>query len=405
VAVGLEGIRIIQTASAAAGPMAGRLLADWGADVICVEHTVRKQQAAKKPDVFQQAKGGRAIASDIDYGAQNHQRNKRSIAVNLSSDSGQQIIYKLLEKADVLLANFRPRELTKFKLEYDTLSQLNPRLICAHLTGFGRKGPDREKPGYGPTGDARSGFLDVLQAPGMEPAQMPLCFADYITGALLAYGIMTALFIREKTGVGQEVDASLFNTMAWAISYDVAGTLATRQGRHASLRKERGTPLQNNYQTKDGRWLYITLTDLYWSKLCQAIGHANLEYDPRFSLPKPRSENHLALFNILDEAFRTKTLDEWDSRLTEAGIPWARLQTLTEIVNDPQARANDFFVPIDHPTYGRMEIMTSPVKLSKTPDTIRMPAPEAGQHTEEVLQEIGYCQEDIARFREHGVIL
>jgi CoA:oxalate CoA-transferase len=245
----------------------------------------------------------------------------------------------------------------------------------------------------------------VLQAPGMEPAQMPLCFADYITGALLAYGIMTALFIREKTGVGQEVDASLFNTMAWAISYDVAGTLATRQGRHASLRKERGTPLQNNYQTKDGRWLYITLTDLYWSKLCQAIGHANLEYDPRFSLPKPRSENHLALFNILDEAFRTKTLDEWDSRLTEAGIPWARLQTLTEIVNDPQARANDFFVPIDHPTYGRMEIMTSPVKLSKTPDTIRMPAPEAGQHTEEVLQEIGYCQEDIARFREHGVIL
>ncbi len=402
-AAGLEGIRIIQTASAAAGPMAGRLLADWGADVVCVEYTVRKDQA--RPDIFQQARGGRAIASDIDYGAQNHQRNKRSIAVNLSSESGQQIIYKLLEKADVLLANFRPRELTKFKMEYDTLSRINPRLICAHLTGFGRKGPDRDKPGYGPTGDARSGFLDVLQAPGMEPAQMPLCFADYITGALLAYGIMTALFIREKTGVGQEVDASLFNAMAFAISYDVAGTLVTGQDRHANLRKERGTPLQNNYQTKDGRWLYITLTDLYWPKICQVLGRADLEHDPRFELPRPRSENHLALFNILDAAFRTKTLDEWDALLTEASIPWARLQTLTEMVKDPQARDNDFFAPMDHPRYGRIEIMTSPVKLSKTPDKIRMPAPEIGQHTEEVLREVGYTQKDLAEFRAQGAIL
>jgi crotonobetainyl-CoA:carnitine CoA-transferase CaiB-like acyl-CoA transferase len=402
--VGLEGIKVIQTASAAAGPMAGRLLADWGADVICVEHTARKEQAEQKGDIFQTASGTRSIASDIDYGAQNHQRNKRSIAVNLSSDNGRQILYKLLKDADVLLANFRPRELAKFKLEYDTLSRFNPRLICANLTGFGIKGPDRDKPGYGPTGDARSGFLDVLQVPGLEPAQMPLCFADYITGGLLAYGIMTALFIRERTGVGQEVDASLFNTMTWAISYDIAGSLATGQGRKAIPRNER-TPLQNFYQTKDGRWISITLTELYWSKLCHAIERADLVNDPRFSSPEPRAENHLILFTILDDAFRTKTLDEWDIDLTKAKIPWAKLQTITEAVKDRQARANDFFVPLHHPKYGRMEVVASPVKLSKTPDKIRMPAPQLGQHTDEVLSEIGYTQKDIELFRTKGVIL
>lgn len=403
-ALGLQGIKVIQTASAAAGPMAGRLLADWGADVICVEHTVRREQAEQKRDIFQSASGSRSIASKIDYGAQNHQRNKRSIAVNLSSTIGQQVLHKLLENADVLLANFRPRELIKFNLEYATLSKLNPRLICAHLTGFGRQGEDKDNPGYGPTGDARSGFLDVLQIPGAEPPQMPLCFADYITGALLAYGIMTALFIRERTGVGQEVDASLFGSMVWAISYDVAGTLATGQGRHANLRKER-TPLQNFYQTKDGRWLLLSLTELYWPKLCEAIGQPELANDPRFSLPVPRAENQSTLFNILDNTFLNRTLDEWDSCLTKAAIPWAKLQTITEMVKDSQARANDFFAPLEHPQYGHMEIVASPVKLSKVPDKMMTPAPEVGQHTDEILHETGFTEDDIAKLKEQGVII
>ena len=404
-AFNLEGIKIIQTASAAAGPMAGRLLADWGAEVICVEHTTRKAQVAQRranPLLW----GRRSIVADIDYIPQNLNRNKRGITLNLGHDCGREIIYKLLQTSDVLLANFRPRELEKFKLEYETLSQLNPRLICAHLTGFGRKGPNKDEPGFGPTaGDSRSGFLHVLQVPGAEPPQLPVAYADFITGLSLALGIMTALFIRERTGVGQEVDASLFSTGVWANSNDIAGALITKQDRQALGRKDSASPLQNTYQTRDGRWLMLMLQELYWPRLCQAIGHEELEHDYRFETLEARIENHLPLFYILDEVFLSKPLDEWKSRLTEAGLPWAPLQTLPEVTNDPQARANNLFVTLNHPSYGRMEVATGPVKLSKTPETMRMAAPETGQHTEEVLRELGYKLDDINRFRAQGVIL
>ncbi len=402
-ASGLEGIRVIQTAAFRATPMAARLLTDWGADVIAVEHITRKQQMSASSYALREGK--RRIASNIDYREQNHNRNKRSITLNLSHEIGRKILYKLLEKADVYLSNFRPRELEKFKLEYETLSQLNPRLICAHLTAFGRKGPDKDGPGYGGTGDARSGFLHVLQVPGDEPPQMPTGVVDYLTGFSLAYGIMTALFIRERTGVVQEVDVSLLNTLVWLNCSDTAGALVTGKDRQAVRRKDRGTPLSNTYQTKDGRWLYVSVREDYWARFCRTLEHEELEHDPRFESLEARAENHLALFNILEEAFSSKTLDEWKSCLTEAEIPWSPLQTLPELIKDPQARANDFFLPLDHPTYGRIEVVANPVKLSRTPETIRMPAPEVGQHTEEILLEYGYTHGDIERFRQQGVIV
>ncbi|MFC1533701.1 CaiB/BaiF CoA transferase family protein [Thermodesulfobacteriota bacterium] len=403
----LEGVKIIQTATAAAGPMSARLLADLGADVIVVEHTARKARMAQMRAAAPGGRhlGKRVIISDIPYEAQNNNRNKRNITLNLASDEGREILYKLLETADVFLANFRQRELTKFKLEYETLSKLNPRLICAHLTGFGRKGPDRDAPGFGTTaGDSRSGFIHVIKEPEADPAQMPMSFADSITGLALSFGIMTALYLREKTGVGQEVDASLFNAMSWTISHDVAGSLVTGKDRHAYSRKERAVPLTNPYKTKDGRWLYIMLTANHWPRLCKAIGREDLESDPRFEELKARGENHLALFDILTETFMSKTLEEWDPILNKADLPWSRVQTLPEVINDPQARANNFFLPMDHPTHGRIEVMTGPVKLSKTPDTIRMPAPDSGQHNEEILTDLGYTKEDIARFLDQGVI-
>ncbi len=401
-----KDVKVIQTASAAAGPMAGRIMADWGADVICVDHTVRKAQAQQRQSAGLGMFGQRTISSNINYIAMINNRNKRCIAVNLSLDSGREIIYKLLKGADVLLANFRPREFEKFKLQYETLSQLNPRLIVANITGFGTKGPDKDAPGFGPVaGDSRSGLLHVLQAPGMEPVQMPLSFADYITGLSLACGIMAALYLREKTGVGQEVDASLFNTMAWVVSSDIQGTLVTKQDRHAVGRRDRGTPLTNYYRAKDDRWVYLMLTDLYWPNICKAIGRTQLEHDPRFDTPILRAQNNLALFDIIEAEMRNWTLDEWKKILNEAVLPWAPVQTLPEVINDPQARANDFFLPFEHPTYGHMELMSGPVKLSKTPETMRLPAPDSGQHTDEVLLQIGYSQKDIARLRDEGTIL
>ena len=400
----LEGIKIIQTAAMAAGPMAGRLLADWGADVICIEHIARQGQTGRRN--ISRSANKRFIASDINYGAQNTSRNKRSVNLDLSSDAGQAIIYRLLETSDVLLTNFRARELEKFKLEYETLSKLNPGLICAHLTGYGMKGPEKNTPGYGPmASDARAGLLYLLQVPGAEPVQFPVAFADYITGMALALGIMTALYVREKSGVGQEVNASLFNTGVWAVSNDLAGTLVTGHDRQALSRRDTGSPLMNIYQTKDSRWLYISVGEgSQWSNFCRAIEMEELEHDSRFQSPELRIENHLILYDIMKDAFLTKTLAEWKPRFDKAILPWAPLQTLSEVINDPQARANDFFIPLDHPKHGRIEVVANPIRLSKTLEKIRMPAPEPGQHTDEVLSEIGYTGEDIARFRERDVI-
>ncbi|MFC2005885.1 CaiB/BaiF CoA transferase family protein [Chloroflexota bacterium] len=399
----LDGIVVVEAAGALAGPMAGRLLADWGADVIHVEHPVRgditRSQGLRA--------GGRTIKTDIPYTAQNQNRNKRGLTLDLFQEGGREIIYKLSEKADVFLSNFRRRELEKFKLEYETLSQLNPRLIYANVSGYGKKGPDRDLSGYEHTGYfSRSGMLHLLQVPGTRPAQTPVGLGDYVNGAALALGIMTALFMRERTGVGQEVDVSLFHTGVFAISWDIAGALVTGQDRQMVGREDLDNVLVNPYQTKDGRWLYLALMqpDNYWSKLCRAIEREDLEHDPRFELFEPRVQNRLALFKILEEVFLSKPLDEWKPRLSGAGLPWGPVQNLQEVINDPQARANDFFIPLDHPTHGRIEVVANPVKLSKSPEIIRMPPPEFSQHTEDILLECGYTWEDIEQFKKQGVI-
>jgi crotonobetainyl-CoA:carnitine CoA-transferase CaiB-like acyl-CoA transferase len=405
----LEDIKVIEIAGAAAVPMAGRLLSDWGADVVRIEHpatgdAMRHVQASA---ALAGTMGGGATTialSEIPYETLNYNRNKRSLTLDLSQERGQEIVHKLVEKADVLLSNMRPYEMAKWKLEYETLSQLNPRLIYASMNGYGQKGTDRNAPGYDIIAAwARSGAQELLQASGFRPA-----FIDNVGGMSMACGIMTALFIRERTGLGQEVSLSLFQTGVFQISYDVAGALVTGKNFDEwgiTDREDFPNVLSIPYQTKDGRTLRLCILqpDLYWSKFCRSIEREDLEHDPRFATFAAKIENNVALLHILDEVFLSKTLDEWRPRLNEAGIPWSPVQTLQELVNDPQARANDFFVPLDHPTYGRIEVVANPIKLSKTPVTVKT-APEFGQHTEEVLLEHGYTWEDIAKFKEEKVI-
>ena len=408
----LGGIRVVETASGMAGPMAGRLLGDWGADVIHIEPPVtgdmsREARRLLTAQVGAQLTSGRAIVTDIDYSTENHNCNKRSMTLDLSQERSQKILHKLLEKADVFLANYRPRELEKFNLEYDTLSQLNPRLVHANVTGYGKKGADRDLPGYDFNAFwARSGVLRVLLTPEMIPPTTPIANGDRVAALALACGITTALFVRERTGVGQEVDVSIFNAGVFFNANDVGGALVTGQDRQNVDRENLANVLLNSFKTKDGRWLRLAVNrpDLYWSRFCQGIEREDLEHDIRFESFASRIENHVALFKIIEETFLSKALDEWRVRLTEAGLPWAPIQSLPEVISDPQARANDFFATYDHPTYGRIEIVANPIKLSKTPATVRMPAPEFGQHTEEVLLEHGYTWEDIEQFKEEGVI-
>jgi crotonobetainyl-CoA:carnitine CoA-transferase CaiB-like acyl-CoA transferase len=401
---GLQGIQVIQTATVLAGPMAARLLADWGADVVRVE---RPASGDMSRQMSRGMVGGRPIPAAIDYVSENINRAKKSITLDLSQPTGQQIMHRLLTSADVLVCNYRPRELERFRLTYGTLSRLNPRLIVANLSGYGRSGPEKDLPGYeGISYFSRSGVMHTLQVPGMPPPQYPIGMGDFSAGMVLAYGIMLALFIRERTGVGQEVDASLFNSGVYALSNDIAGTLVSGQEREKVAREDVLNPLANYYETQDHRWVRVGIVqpDLYWSQFCRAIAREDLEQDPRFAAFEPRIEHHAALFAILVEAFKTRTYAEWKARLTAAGLPWGPVQNLPELIDDAQAKANDMFVPMEHPVHGTMSVVNNPVRLGRTPLAPLRAAAQLGQHTEEVLLAHGYTWDDIARFKDEGVI-
>jgi len=431
----LEGIRVIDVSQVAAVPMCARHLADFGADVIHIENATtgdswRYLQAGAGPGLV-------GTPSEVPYNWEAFNRNKRSLAVDLAREEGREIIYRLVESADVFVTNLRLYERKKFGLECETLSGLNPRLIYGSVTGHGTKGPDADMPAYDTTVYfARSGISHMLTVPGMSPPSPRPAFGDNVAGLGLAFGVMTALYVRDRTGIGQEVDTSLFASAIYQLTFDAASALATRQDEYeyrsrafegteeerrqrdelmaearaalkrlSDFQRERlPSAMTNIYETKNGRSIRFNAlqSERYWAKFCKLLGRPELEADPRFSSKETRAENRKELYHIFREVFLTRTLAEW--RPLIADLPASPFQALVDVIDDPQARANGFFLPYDHPIHGPMEIMASPVNLSRTPATIRSPAPEFSQHTEEVLLEAGYTREDIVRLRERAVI-
>jgi crotonobetainyl-CoA:carnitine CoA-transferase CaiB-like acyl-CoA transferase len=435
----LKGIKVVDASQAVAVPMAARHLGDFGADVVHVEPPLTGDSWR----AFQAGAGGggNGPPSDINYNFETFNRNKRGLSLDLSQENGQVVMYKLLEEADVFLTNMRPSEQERFRMDYGTLHERFPRLIHGSVSGVGKNGPERDLPAYDATALwFRSGMHYALSQRGIGGMGWRPAFGDTVAAMSLFAGVMTALYTRERTGLGQQVDLSLFNVGVYQLSFDMAGFLTTgtdfremvmkmvedegdtpRMQLRAQLLAEAETamarlrefflenittPLSTPYRTRDGRDFHINILqpDRYYPRICRAIGRDDLIDDPRFATHEPRMENGPELYRIMRDAFLTKTLDEWRPILTREEIPWAPQQTIREVVNDPQARANDFFVPFDHPTHGRMEVVANPVKLSETPSTVRLPAPEFSQHTEAVLLEAGYSWEDIARFKEKGII-
>ena len=434
-AMALEGIKVIDVAQVAAVPMCARHLADFGADVIHVEHATRgdswrAQQAGHG--------GGAGVPSEINYNWEAFNRNKRSLALDLSHESGREVIYKLVERADVFTTNLRIPEQEKHRVRYDDLRGINPKIIYGCLTGHGKKGPNRETPAYDTTVYfGRAGVTSTLTVPGLSGPSPRPAFGDVVAGLGLAFGIVTALFHRDRTGIGQEVDISLLHTGIYQLTFDVSCALATGQdvveyrlnppqvldaemrkrrdeligeaqkaiGRLSDLYRENSpNPLANRYTTKDGKIIAFNAlqSDRYWPEFCRVIERPDLGEDPRFSSSEARTESKRELYEILKEAFLTRTLAEWTPHL--AGLPYAPMQNTVDVTNDPQAEANGMFLSVNHPVYGPMKVIANPLNLSETPATYRMPSPEFGQHTEEILLEIGYGWEDIARMKEQGVI-
>ncbi|MBN1382757.1 MAG: CoA transferase [Deltaproteobacteria bacterium] len=398
----LEGIRVIEFAALGGGPLAGLLLGDFGADVIKIENP-----AGGDPSRNMFHLNERKISTE------NHSilfefsnRHKRGITLNLAHERGREIVHRLIEKSDVFFSNYFPRTLKKLGLDYETLAGINPQLIYATSPAFGKKGPDSDKQAYDPMAMARSGMMLAI-SPTDEPGSMiPGAVADMMGGTFLGFAIMAGILARERSGVGQEIDSSLFGPMLWGQYLNISGYYSGNRLMPKVPRNNTWNPLSNSYQCKDGRWLYLLARD--WPELCRVFQFEALEQDPRFADPMARTKNRRELIKILEEAFTARTRDEWIEHIKASNAPnvlYENVNTIPDLANDTQILANDLILEEHHRGLGPIKMLKFPFNFSKTPvATARKEAPCLGEHTDEVLAEYGYSPEEIAQFRKDKVI-
>ena len=401
---GLEGVKVVEVGGAFAMPLAGMLMGSWGAEIIHVEPPGRGDL---QRHLLAAGMAGWAKPHQINYIWEHVDRNKKSLTVNLKSAEGQEIIHRLAEETDVFLNNLRPYEMEKFNLGYDTISVRNPRIVYANLTGYGQQGPEKNTGGYDSVAFwARSGVMDLMHEPDVAPNISRPAYGDSITSQSLLAGVMAALFIRERTGEGQEVEVSLYNSAIFALGTDLSGCLITGEDSSRPTRQTMSNPIRNIYPTSDNRWIMLGMTTSqpYWPNFCKAIDQSELTEDPRFANPEVRTENASELVSIIERVFRTRTYEQWKEILSLNKLIWAPLQTPLEVTQDEQAIANDYFCEWDHPEYGSIKLLNNPIKLSRTPAENVCKAPDLGEHTDQILERLGYEPEIIEELRSSGII-
>lgn len=403
----LDRIRIIDCTEWQQGPSGTMWLGDLGAEVIKVEPRVTGDRARG----IKRA-GASGEETDIGHGRnwyfESLNRNKKSITIDLTKEKGREIIYRLVPQADVFVHNYRLSTSAKLGIDYNTLARHNPKLIYATASGYGPLGPDRLKPGFDATAQARSGVMMTIGEPGMRPLSCPVGVADQVGGIILAYGILAALLARERLGIGQQVDSSLLGSMIALTGLTLSQPLLTGREWPRASRTSTGNPLWNIYKCRDGKWISLAMgqSDRWWPDFCEAMGITELRDDQCFSTMDKREENREQLISILDEVFSTRSSTEWVKIFEEKGdFIYDIVKTCSEVVEDPQVLENEYIVDYDHPILGKIRTLGHPVRFSKTPATIRMPTPEFGQHTEEILMQVGgYTWDEIANLKEEDAI-
>jgi crotonobetainyl-CoA:carnitine CoA-transferase CaiB-like acyl-CoA transferase len=335
-------------------------------------------------------------------------RGKRSIALNLKKPEAREIVYALVRKADVFVQNFRPGAARRAGLDYDTLRELNPRLIYANGSGFGRRGPDAERPCMDYLGLARSGIMMAAGDAGSPPLAVQGAIADQMAGTMLAFGILTALLVRERFGMGQEVDVSLLGAMTWLQGLSVSSRLMLGGEMPRFSRQYTFNPLWNHYRCQDDKWIAFAMAqaDRWWADFIRVLGRPDLATDERYATMINRGMHSREVIEILDEIFATRPRDEWVRTLGEGGdFIFTVVNSVSDLPDDPQIRANGIIASVEHPAHGPTEMLNIPIGLSQTPPAIRGAAPEFGQHTEQVLvDELGWSWERVAELKEQEVI-
>jgi crotonobetainyl-CoA:carnitine CoA-transferase CaiB-like acyl-CoA transferase len=403
-AMPLDGIRVIDWSIWQQGPVCSSMLGDLGAEVIKLE-----ERGTGDPGRHLLRVGGADTSNRPNWYFEANNRNKKSLALDLKRPEAREIVYALARRSDVFVQNFRKGVAARLGLDYDALRRVNPRLVYASATGYGPEGPDSGEPSFDLLGLARSGLMLAAGEPDMPPLGIAGGIADQMGGVMLAYGVLAALLARERTGEGQAVDASHLGSMAWLQGLSVSCKLMAGFAFPRSFRARAFNPLWNHYRCADGKWLALAMLqpDRYWADFARAIGRPDLATDPRFESSAARAKHAPACVAILDEAFASRPRAEWLQVLREDAGDFivTHVNAVDDLPEDPQVRANDYVVQFDHPDHGRTQMLGVPVRLSATPGAVRTPAPELGQHTEEVLLEVlGFEWEQIGRLREQGVI-
>jgi CoA:oxalate CoA-transferase len=399
----LEGIRVLDWTIWQQGPICSSMLADMGADVIKIEQT-----GVGDPGRSLVSAGG-AEVKRANWYFESHNRNKRGITLDFSKTEGREVAYALAEKSDVFVQNFRQGVAARLGLDYATLREKNRRLIYASATGYGPLGPESGEPSFDHLGLARSGIMLAAGEPDMPPLGISGGIADQMGGAMLAYGVMTALFARERTGLGQEVNGSHLGSMLFLQGLSVSMKLMAGVAMPRSFRARAMNPLWNHYRCADGKWLALAMlqSDRYWPDFARAIGRPELATDPRFVDLRARAVNAAECVAIIDAAFASKPRADWLKLLNDdpGDYIYTIVNSVDDLPDDPQVQANDYIVTIDHPQHGPTKMVGVPVQLSETPGAVRTPAPELGQHTEEILMDVlGWDWDRISALREKGVI-
>jgi len=384
----LAHINVIDLTRARAGPTAVRQLADMGADVIKVE--------------TRELVEGDSTAMGFDF--LNLQRNKRAMTLDLKHPQGLEVLKRLVTRSDVLVENYRPDVKHRLGIDYETLSAINPKLVYGSISGFGQTGPYRDRPGYDQIAQGMGGLMSITGLPGQGPVRVGIPVADLTAGLFLAQGILVALIERERSGRGQWVHTSLLQAMVTMLDFQAARWLIDGEiPPQAGNDHPTGIPT-GVFTTADGHINIAASGQVMYRRLCEAIGATHLLDDPRFRSMADRSRHRKAMNEELNKVLVARPSGEWIDILNKAGVPCGPILNVKQVFEDPQVQHLGLAQPVRHPERGEIRVQGLPAALSRTPGAIRRAAPVHGQHTDEILAEIGYSREEIAALRRDGVV-